>query len=90
MQRNLVFLGLLAGALSALGCGGEAAQGEECDEAGGEADVCEEGSVCGKHDGASEELVCLKICTDDAQCASDESCNGVEGTSTKGCRLKDK
>jgi hypothetical protein len=76
------------GVLFALGCGGEAAQGEACDEAGGEADVCEEGSVCGKRDDADEELVCLKVCTDDADCASDEGCNGVEGTNVKGCRAK--
>jgi hypothetical protein len=69
------------------GCGGEAAQGEECGESGADGE-CEEGSVCAKESDSSEVLVCLKVCTDDAQCQSTEACNGVEGSNIKGCRLK--
>lgn len=73
-------------ALTAVACGGESKLGEECDEVGKTEDVCESGGICGKRsDGA---LACLKLCTDDAQCAATEECNGVEGTNQKGCRLK--
>jgi hypothetical protein len=67
-------------------CSGESKIGEECDEAGQTDDVCESGGVCGKN--TSGPLVCLKQCTEQAGCAADEECNGVEGSSLKGCRSK--
>jgi hypothetical protein len=70
-----------------LACSGESKLGEECDELGKTEDVCESGSVCGKQTGGA--VVCLKQCADDANCASTEGCNGVEGTNIKACRLKD-
>ena len=69
-------------------CSGEAALGEECDEAGGEADVCEEGSICAKKGDGTEDLYCIKVCTNDDDCTADEECNGVESSNVKGCRLK--
>jgi hypothetical protein len=69
-----------------LACSGESKLGEECDEPGKTEDVCESGGVCGKQ--STGATLCLKICTDDANCASTEECNGVEGTNVKGCRLK--
>jgi len=79
----LALTGLLAG------CGGDAALGEECGESGVEEGECEEGAICAKKSSASEDLTCIKICTDDGQCdAATEACNGVEGANVKGCRLK--
>lgn len=85
MQISIWKSGLLVIALVALGCGGEAALGEECDEEGGEVDVCEEGSICGSPDG-SENLECLKVCDDQADCPSGYDCNGVASSNVKGCR----
>lgn len=77
----------LAPALLALllGCGGTSALGEACDTAGS-VDECETGAVCTND--TSEVLTCRKVCTDQAQCASTENCNGVSGTSTKSCQPK--
>jgi hypothetical protein len=81
--------GALVVALASLiaGCSSEAEVGEECGEAGVEAGECVEGAICGKHDGTGE-LSCLVVCTDQTNCRADEDCNGVEGSSVKGCRLK--
>jgi hypothetical protein len=84
-MKRLALL-LVLGAL-ALGCG-KAALGEECEEAGKTEDECESGGVCGKDTNGA--LVCLKVCAADTDCSADRACNGVEGTSTKGCRLKTK
>jgi hypothetical protein len=81
------FVILAVGLVSAsIACSGESKVGEECDEAGKTEDVCESGSVCGKNTG--DALVCLKTCTEQAQCGADQECNGVEGTNIKGCRTK--
>jgi hypothetical protein len=69
-------------------CGGESALGEECGESGVEGE-CEEGSVCGAPGDTGEVLECLKVCTVQEDCAATEECNGVSGTSVKGCRPKD-
>jgi hypothetical protein len=74
-------------ALAIAACSSEGKVGEECDESGKTEDECESGGVCGKNPAGA--LVCLKICTDQAQCAATEDCNGVEGTNVKGCRLKE-
>jgi hypothetical protein len=87
-RKAMLVVGLSVAALLG-GCGGEAALGEECGEAGVEEGECEEGAICAKPSSASGDLVCIKICTDDAQCnAATEECNGVEGSNVKGCRLK--
>ncbi len=88
-MQNVLLRVLMVGALSALcGCGGESALGEECGESGAEAGECEQGSICGKPTDSSENLVCIKVCKEDTDCPSGESCNGVEGASVKGCRDK--
>ena len=68
-------------------CSSEGKVGESCDESGKTDGQCESGGVCGKN--AAGALLCLKVCTDQAQCATTEDCNGVEGSSIKGCRPKD-
>jgi len=67
-------------------CGGGGAIGEECGEQGVEGE-CEDGAVCGKP-GDTDAYECLKVCEGADDCASTEDCNGVEGTSIKGCRPK--
>ena len=88
MRRQMVSVLLLVGLLGVWACGGEAALGEECGESGIEEGECESGSVCGTPGDDSEILECLKVCTDQAGCAATEECNGVSGSSTKGCRPK--
>ena len=68
-------------------CTSEGKVGESCDESGKTDGQCESGGVCGKNSAGS--LLCLKVCTDQAQCSTTEDCNGVEGSSMKGCRPKD-
>lgn len=67
--------------------GGDAALGEECGESGADGE-CAEGGICGKSD-SHDALQCIKICTDQTDCAAGEECNGVDGSSIKGCRIKD-
>jgi hypothetical protein len=81
--HTIAFAGLFS---LLLACSSEAKLGEECDESGMTEDVCESGGVCGKNTGSA--LVCLKQCTEQANCAANEECNGVEGSSIKGCRSK--
>jgi len=80
-------LGILFAILfvSVIACG-EGSKGEECGESGKVDGECEDGLVCGKKSDTSEDLACLKQCTQQGDCASGESCNGVSGTSLKGCR----
>jgi hypothetical protein len=87
-MKNPITLAVLlaATAMFAAACGGDAALGEECGEAGVEEGECEAGAICGKASDASADLSCLKICTDQAECAANEGCNGVEGTNVKACR----
>ncbi|UQA63906.1 hypothetical protein E8A73_035940 [Polyangium aurulentum] len=77
---------LASAALFGAACGG-AEIGEACETEGSE-DECVDGAVCAQPTLDSTEPQCLKICTDDAQCASTESCNGVSGTNIKACRPK--
>lgn len=67
-------------------CGGASDLGESCDVSG-DADECVEGAICGQT-GDNGALTCLRACTDQSQCGTGEDCNGVSGTSTKGCRPK--
>ncbi len=60
--------------------------GEDCDEEGRVGGECVDGAVCGKNNAGS--LVCLKQCTTQVECSAGEDCNGVGGTSLKGCRPK--
>lgn len=68
-------------------CSSEAKTGESCDEPGKTDGVCESGAVCGKD--TSVATLCLKVCTVQSDCAATQECNGVEGSSIKGCRTKD-
>lgn len=77
---SLSILGLLA-------CGG-GELGESCEESGKVSGECDDGLVCGKKSDTSGDLVCLKQCSSDADCSGTESCNGVSGSSLKGCRTK--
>lgn len=67
-------------------CSSEHKLGESCDVSGKSDGECESGGVCGKN--TSDSLVCLKVCSAQTDCAADQDCNGVEGTSAKGCRTK--
>ena len=85
MKKVLLFVVLF---LVLCGCSSASDAGESCDTAGGTEDVCESGTVCGKPSSSATAPVCLKICASDADCTGGTTCNGVEGTSIKGCRTK--
>ena len=69
----------------AAACGGDGALiGEACTTAGSETE-CVDGAVC---DTVDTTVVCLEICTDQADCAANEACNGVSGSSLKACHPK--
>lgn len=75
-----------------LGCGGGGELGDECDTYGATTDECEEGLICSvpsDNSPPNAPPVCIRICNDHPDCAPDESCNGVEGSTLKGCRKKD-
>ena len=83
-RATIVFMFALA---CAGACGGGAI-GDECDEEGAEGE-CDDGAVCGKPGDDDAVLECLKVCEEQADCPADQECNGVEGSSVKGCRTKD-
>jgi hypothetical protein len=86
-MRNLFAL-FAVGLVVVVGCSSEAEPGESCDEPGKTEDVCESGYVCAKPSDSATNTVCIKTCTADADCGAGGSCNGVEGSSIKGCRIK--
>jgi hypothetical protein len=79
-------LAMIVGAITVAGCSSESKLGESCDESGKQEDECESGSICGQQTGGA--LQCLKVCAAQSDCPADQECNGVEGSSAKGCRLK--
>jgi hypothetical protein len=87
MKWFALLLTLVVASLSfSVACSSEKKLGESCEESGKTEGECESGGVCGKNTG--DALVCLKVCAAQTDCAAAEDCNGVDGTSTKGCRLK--
>lgn len=81
---TLLMLG--ATGLLAAACGGGGEVGEACDTSGSQ-DECVEGAICDSDDG--DAAVCLAICEVQEDCAADEDCNGVSGSSIKACHPKD-
>jgi hypothetical protein len=81
---SAILLTLSLGGLAAA-CG-DAELGEKCEELGKGDGECEDGLICAKETGGA--VVCLKLCSDSAQCDADRECNGIEGTNAKACRLK--
>ncbi|KYF85871.1 hypothetical protein BE18_01775, partial [Sorangium cellulosum] len=84
MRTTWIGMGLVVSALLVWGCGGEAALGEACEDEGADGE-CEDGAVCGKPDDSAA-LECLKVCVEQADCPADQECNGISGSSLKGCR----
>lgn len=62
--------------------------GDACDTRGAQ-DECVENAICDSTTDSAEPI-CLKVCTDDTQCASTEACNGVSGSNIKACKPKTK
>lgn len=88
MKRLTHVLAVAVAALAILAaCGGKGAIGESCSTSGS-TDECKDGGVCGVYSGSSN--TCLKVCIDQTGCAANEACNGVSGTSIKGCQAKSK
>ena len=88
MRKVGTFFGVVLVLATMVACG-DGDIGEACDEEGVVGGECVEDSVCGKQDGQSTgSLVCLKQCTTQVECGAGQECNGVGGTSLKGCRFK--
>jgi hypothetical protein len=87
-MRATSFLGLLC--ILAMSCGSDngGALGATCSQSGATTGQCAAGGVCGAHSDGDSIPRCLTVCTQQSDCASNEDCNGVEGSSLKGCRLK--
>ncbi len=82
--RSVVLLCCCAAAL-VLACGDEhpgGTVGDPCEDVG-DSSECAGGEICDDLDGGG--AYCLKICEDHADSDPDERCNGVSGSSTKGC-----
>jgi hypothetical protein len=88
MRKVGTFLGVLLVLGTLVACG-DSDIGESCEEEGVVDGECVDGAVCGKKSNGSG-LVCLKQCSSQADCSSDEDCNGVSGSSLKGCRTRPK
>ena len=67
-------------------CRREARIGESCSNEGERAECAADG-ICGK-DSIDGRVQCLQVCTVHEDCTAGLDCNGVEGTSVKGCRPK--
>lgn len=89
MKAALLIAAVVLGPVFATACSSEADAFEQCDVPGGTRDVCTEGTVCGKPTDKSTGLVCIPACIGDKDCPPNYDCKGVDGTSVKGCRLKD-
>ncbi len=82
MSRILILVAALAVTVA---CSSDPiAVGGACKDAG-KTDECVSGAVCTNDSGGN---YCRKTCTDQAQCATTESCNGVTGSSIKSCQPK--
>ena len=84
MRKGIAFLGTVL-FVGLFACGG-ADIGEECSEEGKADSECVDEGVCGRDKAGS--LVCLKQCTNQAECGAGEECNGISGTNLKGCRAR--
>jgi hypothetical protein len=59
--------------------------GDPCDDVGS-SDQCASDEICDEIDGGA---YCLLICSDHADCASSERCNGVTSSDIKACHPDD-
>lgn len=92
LRAAIVVLAFSSVAAFVYGCssssdGGAGAVGTTCSQSGA-AEQCAAGAVCGKPSDGTTSLQCLKTCTQQTDCPADQDCNGVEGSSAKGCRPK--
>lgn len=84
--RWAITAGALVLVFTAAACGGVADIGEACETPGATSEECEDGSVCGQAGDVGNIYLCQKLCTVQTDCQMTESCNGISGTSLKGCR----
>jgi predicted small secreted protein len=84
----LLVSALFAASMLVTGCSGEADLGESCDVSGKTEGECTSGGVCGKPADNATVFQCLQICGKDEDCGAGRSCNGVDGSNLKGCRIK--
>ncbi len=80
---RIILLALPLLSVLALACG-KTEVGDACDDEG-KTDECVDNAVCAKDKAGATK--CLKVCTEQAQCAATEECNGTTG-SLKACRAK--
>ena len=56
--------------------------GDSCGDVGS-SNECQQDEICDNVDDGG--TYCLRLCTDHIDCAENERCNGVTGSSRKGC-----
>ena len=83
MMSMKMWMAALALAISVAACGGKGEIGESCDTPSA-TDECVDGAVCTNESGDNRS--CRKLCTDQAQCAANEGCNGISGSNLKSCQ----
>ena len=83
-MRKIVLLGSLVLALVAVACSGKADIGSSCTTGGATTNECVDGAVCSKT--IQGTLTCQKQCTDQKDCPTGTTCNGVTGGNLKSCR----
>jgi len=65
------------------GCSGAGEVGEACDKSNSR-DECVDGAVCTNE--ADDTNRCRVLCTKQADCKAETSCNGISGGSNKSCQ----
>jgi hypothetical protein len=84
--RKSFALVLLAATLAGTACA-SAAQGESCSDEGRVGGDCQKGLMCArKLDNDTSDLVCLKPCDNQTECAATEICSGERGRNQQACR----
>ncbi len=84
----MLLASFLAASALVTACSGEADLGESCDVSGKTDGECTSGGICGKPADGATAFACLQICGKDEDCPTGRSCNGVDGSNLKGCRIK--
>ncbi len=83
-MRNALLFGSFLLALVVAACSGKADVGDSCKTGGATTAECVDGAVCSKT--IQGTLTCQKQCSDQKDCPTGTTCNGVTSGNLKSCR----